>query len=244
MSQSISIGNQQQAIFNSLVPPEGPKAVPQTLDFSQASSFLLDFTQAYDQKIISVVQTIWVDNFANTAPVKFTVAGTGQTIECPAGAQGVFPIISAIRTKITAISSGAAIVPCQFLNVPLPIGVWYKTGNAGGGAVTISSGAVSITRQAVTAAAAAAHSIAAAATAVTVFAAGAIVTEGVITNPNAATESLFVDLVNVASDAAPGANGTTTELVPGQSFTVPGGLSNAVTACAATAGHAFTAWRY
>lgn len=225
--QTVNVGTQQSAIFNSLVPPEGPKAVAQTLDFSQAASFLIDFTTAYSQKVISVVQTIWVDNWDNDTDVTFAVAGTGQTIIAPANSQCVLPVISAVRTKLT-VTGGSGVVKCQFLNVPLPVGLWTKPSTAA----------------APVPAAAAAFAVAAAGVAVTPFAAGAIVNGAVIVNPYAATESLFVDVVNAAGVAAPGTYGTTVELKAGQSYRAPGGMTTAVSVNAVTAGHAFTAWKY
>lgn len=61
-----------------------------------------------------------------------------------------------------------------------------------------------------------------------------------ITNPNAASESIFVDAVNNADTIAPGVNGTTIELVAGQSQEFPA-LTGTVTANAVTNGHTFTA---
>lgn len=60
---------------------------------------------------------------------------------------------------------------------------------------------------------------------------------GIITNPANASESLWVDPINAAGTAAPGTNGTTFEVPPGQSFSCfPGNTSvNAV-----SSNHTFT----
>lgn len=240
--QTISVATQQTAVFNSLVPPEGPKAVTIPLDFSTATSFEIDFTQAYAQGVISVVQTLWCDNSGNADDVIFTVAGSNQTIVVPAATQGSFPVISAIRTKINVVSSATGIVKCIFLNVPLPIGTWSPDGSQ----VTIVGQPIEVTVTAgtTTAAAGASFSIVTGGTAQTAFTAASIVNGGIITNPWGATESLFVDPVNAAQVTAPGTNGTTTELKAGQSFTLPGGLTNAVSVNANTAAHAFTSWKW
>lgn len=62
-----------------------------------------------------------------------------------------------------------------------------------------------------------------------------------IVNPISATEDLFVDPV-----APPGLveGGSTSRLLPGQSYTLPPLLSGAVYANAASSGHAFTAVRF
>ena len=65
---------------------------------------------------------------------------------------------------------------------------------------------------------------------------------GFVTNPFDASESLFCDFVNVAAVAAPGASGTTNEIIPGQTFSLPIGLTGGILSCnAATTAHAFTA---
>jgi len=78
-------------------------------------------------------------------------------------------------------------------------------------------------------------------TAVTVFNASELNVGGIVTNPTGATESLFIDIVNTPGTLAPGTNGTTFELVPGQTFLVPPNISTAVEVNAVTNGHSFTA---
>lgn len=126
----VSITTQQTSIYNALVPPEGPKSVSVSLRFDLAQSLVVDFTLANAQKTISVVQCVWIDNFASGQAVTLTMEGTGQTIEVPANSQGSFPIIAAIRTKITCASTGGQAVQALFLNVPLPSAVWYKGGSS------------------------------------------------------------------------------------------------------------------
>lgn len=64
-----------------------------------------------------------------------------------------------------------------------------------------------------------------------------------IVNPLSATESLFVDEFHNADTISPGANGTTVELVPGQSQSFQPSLYP-VSANAITTGHTFVAvWR-
>ena len=242
---TVTPSNQQTAIYNALVPKEGPRTILTPLDFTASASILIDFTQAYENTSFSVVQSVWVDNFANASPVVFTVASTGQTIEVPANAQGVFPVIAAIRPKITITSAGNVIVPCLWLTVPLPVGVWYKAGATGGGPVTIigplRSGAVETVPPIATPTGGGATSSVTGGTAVTVFAAGSIINGAVITNPAAATEPLGVSISAAAAGTT--ASGATFLLAPGQSFTCPPSTI-AVTANALTAGHAFSAVQY
>lgn len=86
------------------------------------------------------------------------------------------------------------------------------------------------------------HAVSTGGTAVTVFTNPAH-TGSFITNPNNATESLFVDPVNVPGTTAPGTNGTTVELVAGQSISFPA-FTGVVRANAVSSAHAFTAVSY
>lgn len=228
--QTISVGAQQSAIFNSLTPPEGPKAVTLPLDFSIAASFLIDCTLAYDRTVLTVVQTLWCDNSANTAETVFVVAGSQQKIIVPAGAQGSFPVITPIRTKITASTTTTALVTVTILNVPLPSAVWTV------GPLAIVTPVETLTQPG-TAKAGASVTIATGGTSQVAIAAGVITQQGVIKNPNSATESLFVDMVNAAG-TTDGASGTTFELKAGDKFIVPP-VTGAVNVNAATTGHAF-----
>lgn len=242
----VNIGTRQQAIYNSLVPPEGPKVVSIPLDFTATQSVELDFTLAYAQTTISVVQCLWIDNFNNAQSLTVTVAGTQQTIEVPAQAQGVFPIIAAIRPKISITTTGGVIIPSLWLNVPLPVGVWYK----GGGQTVAITGNVGITGVVAThdtppsstPTAPDAFAVVTGGTPVTAFAAGTVPLGAILYNSHP-TESLFVDFVNVAGTVSPGASGTTIEVQPQQQFTVPGGITTAVSVNAVTAGHAFAGAR-
>jgi hypothetical protein len=75
---------------------------------------------------------------------------------------------------------------------------------------------------------------------VTVFAASSIVNVADVINPASATEPLYVDVVT----AAAAGSATSVPLLPGQAYRVSSPLCTAVTAVAATAGHAFVAVSY
>lgn len=230
MSATLSVPTQQVGIYNALVPKEGPKAVSLALDFTTVQSILIDFTQAYQSTSISIVQSVFVDNSANPSAFSLLVEGTREHLVVPPLSQAVLPIISAVRAKITAVTTSGRIVPVIFLNVPLPQGVWNATSAAVAAPVTGTAGA--------------AHTVTTGGTPVAVFLGGSIPNGAFIINPPDATESLFVDMVFAAGTTAPGSNGTTVELIAGQSFTFPGGLTGSVTANAVTDGHVFTAFKF
>ena len=82
--------------------------------------------------------------------------------------------------------------------------------------------------------------VATANTPVTVFAPGTINHVADVINPVTAAEPLYIDIV------APAAIGSATSvpLLPGQAYRVSGPISTAVSAVAATGGHAFVALKY
>ena len=259
MSQTLSIGHQQTGIYNALVPPEGPKSVAVTLDFSASVSYTIDFTIAYMNKTMTVVQTLWLDNSLNPDTVSVTVPSTGHSFAVPANSVGAFPIVAAIRPKIILASSGGVVVKCLFLNVPLPAIVWETAG--GGAATNVSivnipavtvngvvsvavTGTVATTAPAFTPLAPAAFAVVTGGTAVIAFAANTIVHGAVVKNPTSATETLYIDVVNTAQTSDPGTHGTCMGIAPGQTFPISGNLTTAVSVNAATAGHAFAAWSY
>jgi hypothetical protein len=219
-------GQNIYAVINATIPPEGPKAIPQTLDFISANTVLVDFTLAFSQGRITAIQTLWLDNSANDQPVQITVEGTQQIITFPAGAQGTIPIIAANRPKFTCVTNGDVALQSVWLNVPMPQALWFPAQGAG-----------------TVAAAAASTSIAAGGTAQTVWTAGAVPNGGaVVLNPLGASESLFVDIVQPATDVSPAVNGTTVELPAGSDFIIPPGFQGAVYVNAVTTGHKFVAY--
>jgi hypothetical protein len=219
----------QQHVYNAIIPDEGPRAVGFELDFVNYNENDIDFTYAYEQKQMTVVQAVWVDNTANAEELVITATNAPrQVIKVGPGIQGAFPVISAIRPKFALTTNGSCIVNVIFVNVPLmsfsdqPAPV-LNAGKAASGATVIANGT----------------------TAVAVFdpSVSPNPSDGaVIVNPRNATESLWVDMIARPGVIAPGTNGTTVELIPGGSFIVPPDYAGTVWANAVTNGHTFTAY--
>ena len=225
-----SLGNNpvnQVSVLNGLVPPEGPKSLAEILDFSTASSVLIDLTITTQQVLISTVQAIFADNSANPAELSITCSGTQQSIDVPAGAQGWFSLVATNRPKLTFQTQPGLRVPVILLNVPVSQSWWYPNGQGG----SSGSGPAFTT-------------VATGGTAVTIWSGSTVPSGGaVIRNPYNATESLYVDIVNAAQvSQSGGTNGTSVELQAGDSFTVPPGFLGSVSVNAATNGHAFVAY--
>lgn len=224
-------GVNQTTILNALVPPEGPKSLAVQLDFTTVASIIVDLTITTAQGKISTVQMVFADNSANTAPLAIAVSGTSQTIRVPAGAQGWFPVVATNRPKLTFSSpAGSPVITCLLLNVPVAQGYWFP----------FDTNARSSAKAPLV------FAVTTGGTAVVVWnstAPNIVPSDGaVIINPKAATESLFVNIVNTAGTTAPGANGTTVELAAGDAFTVPPGFVGTVSVNAVTSGHTFTAY--
>lgn len=83
--------------------------------------------------------------------------------------------------------------------------------------------------------------LAAGGTAQNLFAAGEVFRGCAITNPQTATEPIWVNFYTTAVAAA---NTTSIPLVAGQSIGCPGGLTTAVSWIAATTGHQINAYRW
>lgn len=222
-------GVNQTTVLNALVPPEGPKSVAVPMDFTTTDTVLVDFTVTTSQAKISTVQMIYVDNFGNPARLDIAVSGTSQIIRCPAGRQGWFPVVATNRPKFTCTTTPGVTVTVLFLNVPVAQGNWNPDENdyvkaSNPLTFTVTTGGTPVTVWQTTATT-------------------QVPTDGaVIINPKAATESLFVDIVNAPGTTAPGTNGTTVELAAGDAFTVPPNFDGTVYANAATNGHTFTAY--
>jgi hypothetical protein len=222
-------GVNQTNILNAVVPPEGPKSAPVVLDFTNTNSVTVDFTITTSQGKLSTVQMIYVDNSLNDAPVNFNVQGTSQNVTVPAGAQGWFPIVATNRPKFVCTTDGHLVITTLFLNVPVAQGYWFPAGNGDTGAsqpliASVTTGGTAVSPF---------NSIAP----------NRMPSGGaVIKNPTAASEALFVDIVNVAQTAEPGTNGTTVSLAAGQSFVVPPNFTGTVSVNAVSSAHVFVAY--
>jgi hypothetical protein len=101
------------------MPPEGPKCIPFTLDFSVADTYALDYSNMGQRGFMSMLQTVWVDNSGNGLPTLIIIAATGQSIIVPAATQDYFAVMCPNPIKISFQSAGAVAVPVLLLNFPV-----------------------------------------------------------------------------------------------------------------------------
>lgn len=210
-NQSVQVGYSPLGVYNGPIPPEGPKDVPVSLDFSLQNTYLIDFSLIYSRKFISELQAVFIDNSLSTVAFRLTVNGSNQTIVCPAGGQGIFPIFVPNPPKFSAQSTGGVVVALHFLNVPITCLVWNATlatfTFTGTGYAQVSdvaldaiiAGGKLLTNDVVqTAATDRSGTITAGGTAQVLAPANAARQGLVIQNPSAATESLWVSDLTTA----------------------------------------------
>jgi hypothetical protein len=94
--------------WNGLVPRFGPKVLMDTLDFASDSS--IDISTAEEQKsgAIEFIQSLWIDNSANSATVTVRIQHTGQVIKVAPKTQGYFPCMAGGEFRATVSTTPAA----------------------------------------------------------------------------------------------------------------------------------------
>ena len=207
-------------------PHEGSRVVSAAYSWATQTGYVEDLSQLVARGVETTIQSAWIDNSQCTQAVTIMISGSDQVLVIPANSQGCYPFLCTgapgFQISVAATVAGG-LTRVGLLNLPVTMGPWPTSG--GGLTATIPAKAGAST------------SIVAGGTAQTAVAAGAITSEALIKNPNGATESLFLDLVHPAG-LVDGAGGTTFELLPGDTFVVPG-VSTSVSVNAATTGHGY-----
>jgi hypothetical protein len=118
-------------------PQEGSRALTAQYNWTSQTGYVEDLSQVTAKGIETTIQSVFVDNSENTLPVVILVNGTGQKLQVPASAQGVFPLFFSgapgFQIYVPATLAGA-VTRCIFLNVPAQTaaGIW-PVSVAGGG---------------------------------------------------------------------------------------------------------------
>jgi len=111
-------------VFNALIPREGPKAIPVLIDFSVTPTYQIDLQQVFSLARMTILQTLWVDNSANTGVVNITVSTINQTIKVPPSSQGYYPLLSGPEPTLTVSSVGGGKIQIHLLNIPVQSQTW------------------------------------------------------------------------------------------------------------------------
>lgn len=126
-------------------PAEGPMVVPVPIDFTAQTSYILDITYIQQQARISMLQTLYIDNSANTQPLYLILSTTNQTVKIPANSEAYMPLVFSNKLAVTLATTGALVVYVAALNVAMNAAVW-STNNPpttnGSGATIVSDPAL------------------------------------------------------------------------------------------------------
>lgn len=117
-------------------PRAGSRAMPQNLDFSVVNPIEINLSSEQMQKRIEFVQSMYIDNSSNPAPLTIKFGGTAQTIIIPPGYQAYIPVL-ATTDNFHALftTNGTPVVPIQYLSFPVAIALWAANGGTSGGSV-------------------------------------------------------------------------------------------------------------
>ena len=116
-------------IFNQMIPSEGGRAVPLSLDFSTSNSWVINMTQLTSMKVIDIIQTIFIDNSQNSVSLSVNASISNQNIIVPPYSQGYYPILVPNNAVLTFTCIGGLInTPVFLINIPLPASNWTKNG--------------------------------------------------------------------------------------------------------------------
>lgn len=111
---------------NMVLPPEGPKMFPNTLNFQTDNEKVLDFLLPIQQKFVSFLQAAYIDNSLNANILHIITDQVQQDLPFPAHSAGYIPLFitdSAIITFRTVIANNLT-VQVIMTNVPVTPYIW------------------------------------------------------------------------------------------------------------------------
>jgi hypothetical protein len=132
-SQTIASG--QVPVFSigyGYYPNEGSRCVTTMYNWTAQATYVEDVSQLQERGVLTILQSVYIDNSTNTQGVQIIVNGTGQVINCPASSQGIFPLFLPENAtfSISSVLAGvptpiAATTRCYFVNCPVSPAVWH-----------------------------------------------------------------------------------------------------------------------
>lgn len=114
----------QFSVNGQMVPPEGSRAVPLTLDFTATTEYILDLQNFIARNLISMVQAVFVDNSANASPFLLNIPNSGQTLVIPSNSQAYLSVLAPNPAYFDFQTQGGVLVPVTLLNYPVTNCVW------------------------------------------------------------------------------------------------------------------------
>lgn len=112
---------------NLALPVAGSIALSATLDFTTATTIALDYTNEQVQGKLDFIQSVYIDNADNTAPLDLTFAGgpIPQRVRAQANSEGWYPVSwPKGEFRLTAASGGGVKINVIFANFAMPYIVW------------------------------------------------------------------------------------------------------------------------
>lgn len=107
--------------FNAVLPKEGPKTYPFTLDFNTQGQRVIDMQIEVDAKHISYISGGFFDNRLNANPLLIAVERVGQVLAIPAGKQAYMPLLVSDTPVLTLSTTPAngLLIPVFVCNFPV-----------------------------------------------------------------------------------------------------------------------------
>jgi hypothetical protein len=108
-------------------PDQGSRAFPLNLNFQSTGVIADDLAKEMQQALMSMVQSVFIDNSQNSTTFTLTtyVAGVAINIQVQPYWQGWYPVAIDIGTaRFTAVTTAGVSVPVCFVNVAMPYFSW------------------------------------------------------------------------------------------------------------------------
>lgn len=102
-----------------------PEVYSQLYNLVPGTALELDFKPLVNQRKVSRIQGVFIDNTDGAAEVVLTVTATLQRLSCPIGFQMIMPLYMTADMVVTV--SGDGLIPIIFNNFPTPAAVWSAT---------------------------------------------------------------------------------------------------------------------
>lgn len=125
---NVQQGYVPQSVYNTALPCKGLKTIPILIDFSLGTTFTLDLSLIQSQAFMDWVQTIYVENSANTSGITITMEASKQVIKFPASSEGYLPILQPNPAKITLTCTNPVQVIIQLMNFYVGPYIWNSSG--------------------------------------------------------------------------------------------------------------------
>lgn len=114
------------ALPNTQKPKAGPVGIPVTLNFTGTDFSNGELGAEQMGGVIDYVQSIYIDNSANTKSLNIIFSGLGYSLTVKAGRQGIFPVIcgaGVLSWRATSVGSGIAVAAIM-MSEQLPYFQW------------------------------------------------------------------------------------------------------------------------